>query len=197
MQNYEYFFSELRELLALFDRYATLMDGARLPAAARAFEMCGGARRKLIAASTAVPPCATTARPTGSTCAPTSTRAFMDSSRGATEDPVARRAQHLYYYRLERGHPAQCVRGSLRLENEVTRAYAELQERSQAAPGTMLKRKRAWAPGPEPEPELEPPLDEASPPSSPRRLPDAAGRGACPALFAAPERLGPAGATAN
>ena len=54
LQNYEYFFSELlRELLALFDRYATLMDGK--PASppqlrrvfAMAFEMCGGARRWL------------------------------------------------------------------------------------------------------------------------------------------------------
>ena len=63
LQNYEYFFSELlRELLALFDRYATLMDGK--PASppqlrrvfAMAFEMCGGARRWLsldcLAAST-------------------------------------------------------------------------------------------------------------------------------------------------
>jgi hypothetical protein len=54
LQNYEYFFSELlRELLALFDRYATLMDGKPAsPTALRrvfamAFEMCGGARRWL------------------------------------------------------------------------------------------------------------------------------------------------------
>ncbi len=201
LQNYEYFFSELlRELLALFDRYATLMDGE--PASppqlrrvfAMAFEMCGGARRWLsldcLAASTGahavLAVCNHCAADRLDLRAPTSIHrvAFMDelARRILTEDPGSRdvlNAQRAfgYYAGSERWRTfaTQCAcwrdgsqtKWVRTLENEVTCAYAELQERSQAALKTMLKRKRAWAPGPEPEPELEPPLDEASPPSSP------------------------------
>jgi len=201
LQNYEYFFSELlRELLALFDRYATLRDGK--PASppqlrsvfAMAFEMCAGARCWLsldcLAASTGahavLAVCNHCAVDRLDLRAPASIHrvALMDelARRILAEDPAPRdvlNAQRAfgYYAGSERWRTfaAQCAcwrDGSQTgwvdaLEHEVTCAYAELQERSQAALKTMLKRKRAWAPGPEPEPELEPPLDEASPPSSP------------------------------
>jgi len=201
LQNYEYFFSELlRELLALFDRHATLMDSElEYPDQLRrvfamAFEMCAGARRWLsldcLAASTGahavLAVCNHCAADRLDLCAPASLHrvVFMDelARRILAEDPAPRdvlNAQRAfgYYAGSERwrAFAAQCAcwrdgsqtKWVRTLEREVTCAYAELQERSQAALKTMLKRKRAWAPGPEPEPELEPPLDEASPPSSP------------------------------
>jgi len=208
LQNYEYFFSELlRELLAFFDRYATLTD-SKLESPdqlrsvfAMAFEMCAGARRWLsldcLAASTGahavLAVCNHCAADRLDMRAPASLHrvTFMDelARRVLAEDPAPRdvlNAQRAfgYYAGSERwrAFAAQCAcwRGGghhgqtkwvRTLEREVTCAYAELEERSQAALKTMLKRKRAWAPGPEPEPEpepeVEPPLNEASPPSSP------------------------------
>lgn len=161
---------------------------------AMAFDMCAGARRWLsldcLAASTGahavLAVCNHCAVDRLDLRAPASIHrvAFMDelARRILAEDPAPRdvlNAQRAfgYYAGSERwrAFATQCAywrNGSQTgwvdaLEHEVSCAYAELQERSQAALKTMLKRKRAWAPGPEPEPELEPPLDEASLPSLP------------------------------